>query len=369
MPVLLVLAVTPAIVAAIDSLLRALLVLRSGSGAPPASGGNPGRILIVIPARAEGTRLQATLDSVREASRGSDVATLLLLDGDDPEAAALAQDVDIVVKEPAGPSKGAALAWLVREHRARLEAYDVVLLLDAGSRLAPDFFDHFAWPPGADAVQTSLIGSRDDAVGAAAAASETFAQSREDRGRESLGWNARLRGTGSAFRPATFASIAPRLVTRVEDTEASLLITAEGGTIRMVPRAIVFDDKPSSVEDAAAQRARWLLGRGELLFRHFGSFVAIGIRRPGEGLAQFAEMFGRPLSLSIPLRLGAAALAAWYDQETLAVLLAGTTLIDVAAHVSASRGVPRGSARFAASWMMALLFLPRAITRWLRVER
>src|SRR5688572_21775775 len=320
MAVLPVLVTAPAIVAAIDSLLRALLALRSRDEVPPASGERPGRCLVVIPARAEGARLRATLDSVLAAASGHDVATLLLLDGDDPEAAAIAQGVDVVVKEPAGPSKGAALVWLVREHRARLEAYDVVLLLDAGSRLAPDFFDQFLWPSGADAVQASLSGAAPVGVGvgAAAAASESFAQSREDRGRESLGWNVRLRGTGSAFRPRTFVSIAPRLVTRVEDSEASLLITADGGTIRMAPRAIVFDDKPVTVDDAAAQRARWLLGRGELLVRHFGSFVAIGVRHPGEGLAQFAEIFGRPLSLSIPLRLGAAAFAAWHDQKTLA---------------------------------------------------
>lgn len=369
MTVLPVLVTAPALVAAIDSLMRVLLVLRSRGEVPPASGESPGRCLVVIPARDEGARLRATLESVLAAARGHDVATLLLLDGDDPEAAAIGQGVDVVVKEPAGPSKGAALAWLVREHRARLEAFDVVLLLDAGSRLAPDFFNQFLWPAGADAVQASLSGAAPVGVGAAAAASENFAQSREDRGRESLGWNVRLRGTGSAFRPRTFVSITPRLVTRVEDCEASLLITADGGTIRMAPRAIVFDDKPVTMDDAAAQRARWLLGRGELLVRHFGSFVAIGVRHPGEGLAQFAEIFGRPLSLSIPLRAAAAAFAVWHDQKTLAAILAGTALLDVALHASASRGVPRGSARFAASWMMALLSLPRAMTRWLRVER
>lgn len=368
MSILYALALGPIVLAALDSLIRAVLVVRSRGGAGVVEGERPARWLVVIPARAEGARLRDSIQSVVNAAKGYDVTTLLVLDGDDPEAAAL-EGIEVLVKEPAGPSKAAVLEWLAREHRARLEDHDAILIIDAGSRLVPDFFEHFVWPGGADAVQTHLAGSGSGA-GAAAAASERFAQSHEDRGRESLGWNARLRGTGSAFRPPVFLDVVPRLITRIEDSEASILLTASGKTIRMAPeRAIVIDEKPNEVGAAASQRARWLLGRYELLFRRFGSFLVIVTRKPAEGVALFAEIFGRPLSLTVPLRAIVGAVAFRYGYNTLGGIAAGSAALDVIAHLSASRGDARGWLRFGASWLMALIFLPRALTRWLRVDR
>src|SRR5688500_16177763 len=115
----------PATLAACDSLVRAMLWLASRRGSRPGSVtspqtaiGNAFRVLVIVPARAATARLEATLDSTGHAD------VLLLLDGEDPaaEARARARGATVVVKTPAGPSKGAALAWLVREHRQRIEA-------------------------------------------------------------------------------------------------------------------------------------------------------------------------------------------------------------------------------------------------------
>jgi len=365
MPIILAFVLAPAILASLDSVIRAALVLRSRPAGGPFRGTRPRRWLIVIPARAEGARLRASMESVAAAARGrDDVTALLLLDGDDAEAVAAAHDNSFAVrvKTPAGPTKAAALAWLVREERALIESADAILILDAGSRIERDFFDAFVWPEGADAVQARLIGVSGIA---AVSASEQFAQSREDRGREAFGWNVRLRGTGSAYRPEVFIDIIPRLVTRIEDHEASLLLTAAGATIALgADDAVVFDEKPSTVDAAASQRARWLLGRYELLIRRGGTFPAIMARNPAEGIAAFVEIFGRPLSLSVPLRLVAGAWATRSGSPIVGGLVAASTMIDLASH-----GVPRGSASVAASWLLALLYAPRALTRWLRTER
>jgi cellulose synthase/poly-beta-1,6-N-acetylglucosamine synthase-like glycosyltransferase len=310
-------------------------------------------LLIVIPARAEGERLQATLAS----ANGADV--LLLLDGDDPGVNA--HGARVVVKTPAGPSKAAALAWLAREHRGLLEPYDAILILDAGSRLAPDFFDRFEWPAGAAAVQTFLHGSS-EGVGAAAAESERVAQGTEDGGREALGWNVRLRGTGSAFTTRAFLEIMPRLDTRIEDLEASLLLTANGETIRM-SEAVVLDEKPESMTAAASQRARWLLGRYELLVRRAPAFVQVIARRPLEGAAFFFEIFGRPLSLMAPLRAVTGILLMRRGQPAFGGILALSAAADVALHTKAR---PAAVLRLGGSWLMALLLAPRALVRWMR---
>jgi len=376
MPIILAFALVPAVLAALDSAVRAALVLRSRSASRAFRGAfrgeHPRRWLIIIPSRAEGARLRATLESVTSAARAPEATTLLLLDGDDAEAAAAgrALGVEVHVKTPAGPTKAAALAWLAREHQAVIEAADAILVIDAGSTIAPDFFDRFLWPEDADAVQAYLSGVADANAGAGAAMSERFAQAQEDRGREAFGWNVRLRGTGSAFRPRTFIDVIPRLATRIEDHEASILLTAAGATIRLAPPdAVVFDEKPASVRAAASQRARWLLGRYELLARRSGAFVTIAARRPAEGLAAIVEIFGRPLSLTIPLRLITGAFAIRSGSVVLGSLVAGSTAIDIVSHLTTARGVPRGAASVAASWLLALILAPRALTRWLRTER
>jgi hypothetical protein len=374
MPIILAFVLAPAIFASLDSIIRAALVLRSRPARGPIRGEHPRHWLVVIPARAEGTRLRESMASIAAAASAhgrSDVTALLLLDGEDEDAAAEARAHGFAVraKTPAGPTKAAALAWLAREEQALLESADAILIIDAGSRVSADFFDCFVWPEGADAVQTFLAGFGEGA-GSAATLSEHFAQSREDRGREALGWNIRLRGTGTAFRPQTFAEIIPQLVTRIEDHEASLLLTAAGATIRLAPEdAVVFDEKPSDVTAAASQRARWILGRYELLGRRPGTFAAIAARKPGEGIAAFVEIFGRPLSLSVPLRLVAGVWAIRSGYTILGSVVAGSTAIDVASHLIAARGIPRGTASVAASWVLALIYAPRALTRWLRTDR
>jgi cellulose synthase/poly-beta-1,6-N-acetylglucosamine synthase-like glycosyltransferase len=350
--------VIPATLAACDALVRVVLWSRGGR---PAGGRRNGRrgagttpkLLIVVPARAEGDRLQATLKS----TKGADV--LLLLDGDDPGVNA--HGARVVVKTPAGPSKAAALAWLAREQRALIETYDAVLILDAGSRLSPDFFEHFDWPEDATAVQTFLHGSS-EGVGAAAAESERVAQESEDRGREALGWNVRLRGTGSAFTSQAFLELMPRLDTRIEDLEATLLLTATGDRIRMT-EAVVLDEKPEAMTAAASQRARWFLGRYELLVRRAPAFAEVIAKRPLEGAAFLVEIFGRPLSLTAPLRVAAAILLMRHRQPVFGGILALSAAADVALHTKAN---PAAVLRLGGSWLMALLMAPRALVRWMR---
>ncbi|HEX6094975.1 MAG TPA: glycosyltransferase family 2 protein [Thermoanaerobaculia bacterium] len=310
-------------------------------------------MLIVIPARAEGERLQATLASTKSAD------TLLLLDGDDPGVNP--QGARVVVKTPAGPSKAAALAWLARNHGETIEPYDTILILDAGSRLAPDFFERFRWPDDATAVQTFLRGSS-EGVGAAAAESERVAQDSEDRGREALGWNVRLRGTGSAFRSETFLELVPRLDTRIEDLEATLLLTARGDRIRMT-EAVVLDEKPEAMTAAASQRARWFLGRYELLARRAPAFAQVVAKRPLEGAAFLVEIFGRPLSLTAPLRVIAGILLARRQHPIFGGMLLLSAAADVALH---ARARPAAVLRLGGSWLMALLLAPRALVRWMR---
>lgn len=342
---------------AADAVVRLLLFVRARAPRTESVRRTPERPLVVIPARNEGAQVAATVASAAGA------AVVLLIDGADPEAEAAGRSLGatVLVKEPAGPTKAAALAWLAREHRPMIEAASGVLLLDVGSALEPAFFDHFSWPDGVDALQAYLHGGR-----GGAADSERLAQYDEDRGREAMGWNVRLRGTGTAFRPQVFLDVVPRLTTRVEDFEASLLL--HRAKLRMAdPAAVVRDAKPASVHEAASQRARWIAGRYELLLRRGGEIARWIARRPFEGTAFLLEMFGRPLSLTVPLRFVAGLWLAWRGLPVLGGLIAASTLIDVA--LFAGRTSPAAALHLAGSWILAVVMAPRALWRWTRVKR
>jgi hypothetical protein len=297
---------------------------------------------------------------------------MVLLDGEDDVARRVAQALgaELVQKEPGGPTKAAALAWLAQNHRERLLASDAVLLLDVGSTLAGGFFEAFTWPAGCDAVQARLSGVG-TGVGVAVAASEVHAQLDEDRGREGLGWSVRLRGTGSAFRPAAFTDIGSRLRTRVEDLEATLLMIARGGRVALGgAAAVVIDEKPPTVYSAASQRARWLLGRYELLFKRAADFLRALARKPAETTALLFELFGRPLSLTIPFRAVVAGYAIARGRFVIgASLILATAIFDAIAVLGSGRASIGASARLMIAWVLAVVMAPRALFRWMRAKR
>ena len=354
---------------AIDSLIRLTLLIASRSKTwRRLSAGEHrlrgGATLVVIPARDEGEHVRRTIESVKSAGG----RTLLLLDGADPIADTVGRELgaDVVTKEAAGPTKAAALAWLVAHHKERLLANDAVLLLDVGSTMSESFFDRLEWPEGCAALQTRLRGSG-SGVGEAVAASETHAQLDEDRGRQVLGWSVRLRGTGSAFRPDAFIAIAPRLRTRVEDLESTLMIMARGERVALGGEdAFVVDEKPTSVHSAASQRARWLLGRYEVLFKRAGDFGRAFVRKPAETTALFFEIFGRPLSLTVLFRVIVSIFAIVHGY-VLAWAILATALLDALMFVG--RSSVSSATRLLMAWLIAVVMAPRALFRWMRAKR
>jgi len=358
----------------LDSAFRAVLLVAARRSPGRPAGEARRRVLVLVPARGEGEAVTPTLRSVRAASGSAEVRVVLLLDGDDPAAAAAAAalGVEVACKRPPGPSKAAVLAWAAERLGAKLDDADVALVLDVGSQLGPGFFDRLLWPPHADGVQAVLVGGG-GGPGAGAALSERVAQRHEDRGREALGWSVRLRGTGFALRPPLLRAVAGRLKTQIEDTEMSLLLVAGGARLCLGPAdAVVHDVKPERVRDAARQRARWLVGQIALPLRQPGALLGVLVRRPLEGLAFVAEIGGRPLSLTVPLRLlvaGAvvAAVRGRPGVETLAAAVVGVSaVLDVATHALAG-GFRLGSAvGLVVSWLRAVWLVPAALKGWLR---
>lgn len=373
MTLLVCLAVLPA---TFDAFVRLFLTRKArGWRFAAAQADLPRRWLVIVPARGEGREVEATLRSVLAGATGAPPEVVLLLDGPDPAAAACAErlGVEVVVKPSGGPTKAAALAWVASHLEAKIRAADAIMFLDVGSRLEAGFFDRFPWPADAHAVQAFLAG-RGRSVGEAAALSELLAQHREDCGRERLGWAVRLRGTGTALRPHVLLAELERLRSSVEDFELSLLLAAGGYTVRLGPTSpVVLDDKPETIGAAARQRSRWFAGRFSLLALQPTAWLRLLWRSPLEGVAFVVELFSRPLTLTIPARLLAAAVLLLHRAAPPAVVLAGvvtaSAALDVAWGVAGMRGSSWGAVvKLAASWVAALVLLPRSLFGWLRVR-
>ena len=350
---------------------------------PAAEAPDRTRWLVVVPSRSEGDAVAPTLESIEATAAGHNVQTVLLLDGADEAAMDAVTDTgaSTVVKEPAGPTKGAALSWLVTHHAALLDGVDAVLVVDVGSCLAPGFFDGMSWPPGMAALQAWLRGAG-GGVGDAAALSERAAQMWQDRGRQALGWAVQLRGTGMAFTPAALKSIAPRLRTSTEDTEATLLLDSDGQRIELAGEGAVLEDvKPTSVADAASQRSRWLLGQLAIFVHQPAALSRLLVRRPVAGLAFVAGLLSRPLSLTALFRfmlaLGFLADAAIGSGGAISATASGLLILSLVGDVFLLRRATEASwgwllrylAQMLGAWCGALVLFPKAMLGWARARR
>jgi cellulose synthase/poly-beta-1,6-N-acetylglucosamine synthase-like glycosyltransferase len=207
--------------------------------------------------------------------------------------------------------KGAALDWWLRQTHAGSPAGQVVILLDADSRMEPGCIPalHAALESGADAAQAQIVPvlESDSPIALLAALSEIAEQRIGDALRTRLSWPVRLRGTGMAMRRGLLESIAPGLMTSVEDAELTLQVASHGLSSRWVASARVRDPKPANARYAAQQRARWLRGQLQLLRAQPEALTAT-FRRGLPGWSVLSSVLLKPRAFVLPLGAGIDAL-------------------------------------------------------------
>ena len=206
-------------------------------GAPRAA---PLRLAVLLPAHDEAAIVAATVQAARAAATPPAVVFVVADHCADATATvAQAAGARVFERQAGPPGKGAAIAWFLVAAADDLQAVDALAIIDADSRLQPGALDAlgaalaggalaaqgFVWPEPADDSPAPML----------AAYSEWVSQALDDRLRRRMGWPVPLRGTGMALPLALLRELAPRLQTRVEDVELSLLVLARGGHIAFVP--------------------------------------------------------------------------------------------------------------------------------------
>ena len=285
---------------ALDATLR-LRRLTRGRGAPE-RGVCPARLLVLVPARAEGARVGDIAADVRREARaageGTTVDLRVLLDGPDPEAAArLERDgVLYLSKKFPGPAKGHALAFLAEHMGFELDAFDFVLVFDADMRLPEGFFRDLAVPVGTEVFQLPVRPAGIPAPGAPRVEALSLAQAAEDDlARDAEGLPVRLRGKAMGFSPRAFR-VGPAASTRttVEDSEATLALLARGVTVSALNGPFAFDEPSAEAGAMARSRSRWFGGQLKLLATGFGDLAKGFARKPLGTFVLAADLWLRP---------------------------------------------------------------------------
>ena len=284
-----------AVAPACDAFLRwRRLAVPRGSARPPEAGRAPGKILAVIPSRAEGARVgDLAGDLKREA-----VDVLVLLDGPDPDAEARlkADGVKYLSKKIPGPAKGHALAFLAERMGAELDAYDFILVFDVDMRLPEGFFRDLSVPEGTEIFQLPVRPAGAPAPGAPHVEALSLAAAlADDLARDAEGLPVRLRGKAMGFSPKAFR-LGPAVATRTtaEDSEATLALLANGVRIRALSGPLAFDEPAPEAAAMTRSRARWFGGHLKLLAAGFGDLLRLAGKTPKGAFVLACDLWLRP---------------------------------------------------------------------------
>jgi len=323
-----------------------LLRLSAFQGPGPLTGRSPERVLAIVPARAEGSVvLGIATDLAREARSGAPTAleAVIVLDGDDPAAVERLRGsgVEVLVKSPAGPDKGAVLSFASGRLSERIAAVSYVMVFDADTRLPDGWLAALRVPDEADAFQLPGRPAGVPRGGAprVEALSLAVATRLEDLARDAAGLPVRLRGRAMGFSPAAWR-IGPLASSRTttEDSEATVRLLDAGIRVRALPGPLAFDE-PARVGAMAGPRARWLAGHLKLAVVQAPALARLTATRPRAAFVLFSDLFLRPRTLVLAglLAVALAGLGAIAVRPSLASAVAapvfvatGTLLLELA---------------------------------------
>ena len=274
-------------------------------------------IAMLIFAHNEASVIGDTIENVVQALGGDD-DLIVIADNCTDDTVKIAKDAGAHVYTRASSSsssKGQALAWFISSYQYFLQSFDFLLVLDADSRIAPNYLDIIREniPEKGEAFQCFIFPQYDDQspIGNLAALSYLLDQRISDKIRTVLGWPVRFRGTGMLIPPEILFAITDQIETMVEDIALSLLLTAKGVHIGRIDQAVVYDPVPDSSDAASRQRARWFRGQW-LAARQYRREIAFALTKGPGGWSLLSSLFLKPRWLFLTASLFLAlALSRW----------------------------------------------------------
>jgi 1,2-diacylglycerol 3-beta-glucosyltransferase len=259
----------------------------------PHQAGSPGpprhRFAVVIPAHNEGATLPVTLASIAvQDYQGPPYEVVVVADNcdDDTWAVARARGARVLTRtDPARRGKGRALGWAFA-HLLRENRHDAFVVMDADTRLAPDFLTQVdaALQHGARVVQSycTVANVGESWRTALMTADMALVYYLRPAGRQALGGSVELQGAAFGLTPAVLRQVPWRAMSVVEDREYHTELLFHGIHPVFVPEAVAYVLMEPTMATAREQELRWEGGRFALACRCLGPLLrAVWQRRRG----------------------------------------------------------------------------------------
>ena len=344
---------------------------------------------ILIPAHNEASGIASTVRSAVTLDYPPESrAVIVVADNCTDSTAVLARAAGATVFERTDTTlqaKGYALRWLLEQLESHGERYDAYVIVDADSRLAPDFLRLMsrALARGAQVAQGQYRVLNSDASWTSGLRAVAFALFNHLRplGRSWFGWSAGLKGNGMCFTRAVIERFGWGSFSLTEDVEFHVRLLDAGIHVAYIPAAIVAAEMPTTLGQARTQQARWERGRIDVT-RTYAPHLINAFFRHGDAarLDAAMEMMLPPLSLLMGALLCSLALSLAL-RWTLGTVLGAILLALFTLHVVTGCVLARLSARaylsllrlpvFIAwkSWVYLAALGGRAGGAWIRTQR
>lgn len=255
---------------------RALYALRPRQGrARPERAGEPPRIAALVVAHDEERVVAHSVESLVAQDYPRDrFEVFVVADHCTDSTAQVASDAGATVLSRMGSqAEGKPAAVSHGVHVAVSSGrFDAVVVFDADNRVDSRFLGRVAERLArGDTIVQGLVDAKNAAASWVSGSSAlgfwaiaTVAQAPRD----ALGLSVPLMGTGFAMSIGTAQALLDRGETLTDDLELGARIVLSGQRACFAPDAVTFDEKPSDLVVAAAQRKRWMQGRWAVAERY-----------------------------------------------------------------------------------------------------
>ena len=324
--------------------------------APPRSGAGR-RFLVLVPAHDEERVIAPCLAAIAADRRARD-RVLVVADRCTDRTAEIARGFGAMVLERGERERpGRAAARQAGLEHARSLDWDAVVMLDADSVVEPGFFAacERALGTGAAAVQARSEGRRGRTLASEAAlAAFTLQGVTIPRGRDRLGLQVRLRGTGMAIRRDV--ALAHRFhAPASEDLFFTLDLLLDGVRCRHVEDARLHSAGAETWGAFGGQKVRYEAGRMAAARAYAPRLLALALRRRDPACLEAAWFLATPpFALAVLSALAGTALAsvagAWPVAAVLGAGVLALALTLVTGLVQARAGLRTWLALLAAPW-------------------
>lgn len=361
----------------------------AGGPAPPPAGPGRRRFALLVPAHDEETTIGRLLASAGALAYPRDrFDVYVVADNCTDRTAEVARAGGALVEErfdPRARGKGYALRWLLGRLRERGARYDVYVVIDADTVLAPDLLTRLdaRFEAGSHVVQVyyTVLNVGESPLAALRWAALAALHYLRPLGRTRLGLSCGLKGNGMAFAGPVLERLGWSWFTLAEDVEFHLALVEAGYRVEFAPETTVLADMPVTFAQATSQNERWERGRLEMLRGRGLRLLLDGLRRRDPVRVDAAvEQLIPPLSVPVVLA-GASFGAGLLLRARLATLLAGFSLFGQLGYVLAGlvlAGAPPKVYRSLAyappyiAWKLGLYarsLCARGASRWIRTAR